>query len=682
MSPSRNSPCPCNSGKKYKQCCGRIENTPATATHEPPQSNVPAEQLMQLAELMNTGRFAQLEARSRQMTQTYPNEGVVWQLLAVSLSAQAKDALAALQIAAELLPNDAVAQLNLGNALGRSGRTNEAITYYRRALQINPSFAEAHSNLGNALLQAKSYQEAIASFREAIQLKPEFSQAHNALGNVLRELGQFENAIECYQRAVNLQSNFAEAHGNLGAALSAIGKVNEAIASYRRAIQLAPNLIEVHVNLGNVLREITLLDEAIASYQRALSINPNFVGAHLGIATALRLQGQTSLADARCQQVLDRLPQSAVAMQVLAEIRADQGKFSEAGALFRQVLQLDPLCTEAWNSFARIHKFTEQDDTLMQRAQQITTQSLLPRQELYVRYALGKYFDDIKEFDAAFSHYHRANELTKMLRLPHIQQQVTDSTNLMIKAFNKDAFTRLHEGGSDQDRPVFIVGMLRSGTSLAEQILASHPQVFGAGELLFWSGIASKMDFSQISAPSTIAKIKTAATQYLESLRKLSADAVRVIDKMPTNFLFMGLIHAALPNARFIHMQRNPADTCLSIYFQHFETSLTYANDLHDLAHYYREYLRLMQHWREIIPPHSLLEVPYESLVEQPELWSRKMVGFIGLPWDERCLNFDLANRTVLTASKWQVRQKINNKSVDRWRNYEKFIGPLRELLR
>jgi hypothetical protein len=235
-------------------------------------------------------------------------------------------------------------------------------------------------------------------------------------------------------------------------------------------------------------------------------------------------------------------------------------------------------------------------------------------------------------------------------------------------------------------RPVFIVGMLRSGTSLAEQILASHPAVFGAGELTFW-GAASAANIAGAAAVNASAiDISDAALvrlgeDYLRLLHGLSADALRVVDKLPTNFLFLGLIHAALPHARIIHMRRNPIDTCLSIYFQHFEAANTYVNDLEDLAHYYREYRRLMRHWRTVLPAGVMLEVPYEGLVLDLPVWSRRLLDFIELPWDPRCLDFHQTARTVVTASRWQVRQKISTSSVERWRHYEKYIGPLKSLL-
>jgi hypothetical protein len=223
--------------------------------------------------------------------------------------------------------------------------------------------------------------------------------------------------------------------------------------------------------------------------------------------------------------------------------------------------------------------------------------------------------------------------------------------------------------------------MPRSGTTLAEQILASHPKVAGAGELPFWNDAAAGYKSTALDGGTSGSMTSKLAEDYMRLLADLAPDALRVIDKMPANFLFLGLIHAALPNARILHMRRNPIDTCLSIYFQHFEVAYSYANDLEDLAHYFTEYSRVMEHWRSMLPENAILDVSYEGLVEDQEAWSRKMLEFIGLPWDPICLDFHRTDRTVITASKWQVRQKISKSSVGRWRNYEQFVGPLLHLM-
>jgi hypothetical protein len=231
--------------------------------------------------------------------------------------------------------------------------------------------------------------------------------------------------------------------------------------------------------------------------------------------------------------------------------------------------------------------------------------------------------------------------------------------------------------GNESARPVLVVGMPRSGTTLAEQILAAHPAVFGAGELLYWGSTAVRKAASQLIRGGAGKSLRDLADDYLRLLAIRSPEALRVVDKLPNNFIRLALIHAALPNARIIHMRRDPIDTCLSIYFQDFHVTNTFANSLDDLSHYYLEYLRLMAHWRSILPAERLLEVPYEGLTQDQEEWSRRMVEFIDLPWDPACLEYHRSERAILTFSKWQARQKIHRRSVERWRHYEPFIGPL-----
>jgi len=220
--------------------------------------------------------------------------------------------------------------------------------------------------------------------------------------------------------------------------------------------------------------------------------------------------------------------------------------------------------------------------------------------------------------------------------------------------------------------------MPRSGTSLVEQILAAHPAVHGAGELGFWEMAAPR--FAGANPAQAAPLLRQAGEDYLALLGSYSSDAERITDKMPANFRHLGLIHAAFPRARIIHVQRHPIDTCLSIYFRQFGMVMNYANDLDDLAHYHSLYRRLMAHWQALLPPGTLLEVPYEALVREQETWTRKLLDFAGLSWDARCLDFHEVERSVNTASNWQVRQKMNAGSVERWRRYEAHLGALRKI--
>jgi tetratricopeptide (TPR) repeat protein len=569
--------------------------------------------LRALVAMLEAGRHADLEYAALELLKQYPDSGVLWQLLGASQRARDIDALPALRRAAELLPLDAAAHNNLANALSGADRLDEAMASYQRALELRPGFLEAHYNLGHALADSGKLEPAIDSYRHAVEINPDFADGWQSLGVVLRDLDRLEEAVACY----------------------------------RRALALAPGDAQMHLDLG----------------------------------LALRLQGRTEQAEQSCRRALELDPSSAATVVVLAEAQADLGRFHEAEALYRRATALEPEGPEAWAGLTRLRRMTPADAGWLAEAQRMAGSGLPPRREVPLRYAIGKYFDDTQDYAQAFENFHRANELTKSYRAPHDRDALRRGVDAVIGQHDPRWLQRrcaaVREADAQSMRPVFIVGMLRSGTSLAEQILASHPQVYGAGELTFWSRAAARL---RVAGEPGARELEGLAQEYLAQLAALARDALRVIDKMPANFQHLGLIHAALPNARIIHMRRDPIDTCLSIYFQHFEATHSYATDLEDLAHAYQQYRRLMQHWRQLLPRDVLLEVPYEDLVQQQESWSRRMIAFIGLDWDPRCLEFERTERTVITASKWQVRQKINVASVARWRHYEKCIAPLRVL--
>jgi tetratricopeptide (TPR) repeat protein len=505
--------------------------------------------------------------------------------------------------------------------------------------------------------------------------------AHIKRGDALARDGRLHEAIACYQQALSISADIAEAHFNMGNALIDLGRPAEAVACYARVLAIQPDSAEAHHNLGNAWRSQERLDQAIDCYRRALELQPDFAVAYASLGTALRLAGRGSEAEASFSYALELTPDSAKVCAELAELRADQGQIAPAEELYRRAILLDAKCTEAWVGLARLRKQSRDDRVWLTEAQLIVRSGLPPRKELLMRYAVGKAMDDIGEYQLAFSNYRRANELSKRHMIPYDRPRLTQLVDLIIQNQTADWLQRAAKNGVRSDRPVFILGMLRSGTTLAEQILASHSAVIGAGELPYWNAAIESSGLEVMAGGATDQPLADLARRYLESLPVGSSDTRRVIDKTPGNFLHLGLIHAALPEARFIHMRRHPVDTCLSIYFQHLETFHTYACDLDDLAHYYTQYRRLMQHWHTVLPAAVILEVPYEDLVADTESCSRRMLDFIGLPWDPHCLDFHRTERTILTASKSQVRRVIDNSAVGRWRAYQKFIDPLLGLI-
>ncbi len=701
--PGRNDPCPCGSGKKYKKCC-------AVGTSAAP----PRLDLAHLFALNNSGRFPELETEAWSLIKTYRDSGMLWKLLSGALWQQGRDALPALEMAAKMLPNDAEAHANLGIVHRARGRLDEAEASHRRAIGINPDYAEAHNNLGSVLRDLGRLDEAVKSYRRALAAKPNFALAHNNLGNVLLELARPEQAAESYRSAIAIKPDDVDAYNNLGNALRDLGRVEDAAASYRQAMARNPGSAQVHNNLGNALfdlgqpeaavqsylraleikplfakahsnlasayRELARLDEAEACYRRALALEPNQAEIRTNLGIVQRLLGRPADAEESCGLALASNPKSPVAIAFRAELHADRGQFADAESLYRRVIAIEPDSPHAWAGLAAIRKMTGADRGWITEAVRIAGQRLRPREEVHLRYAIGKYFDDVRDYEAAYTHYRCANELTKTYRPAHDRRHLAQTFDFVAQVYGRDWINQAAAHANNSLRPVFIVGTPRSGTSLAEQILASHPAVFGAGELSFWKTTSPKVAAAMIEGRPVGEVLPSVTEEYLRLQAGLSAEALRVVDKMPANFAYLGLIHAAFPRARIIHMQRNPIDACLSIYFQNFHLAHSYANDLGDLAHFYGEYLRIMEHWRSILPAGTILEVPYEELVQDQEVWSRKMVAFAGLPWDSSCLEFYRTDRSVSTFSKWQVRQRITKTSVERWRNYEKFVGPLLDL--
>jgi tetratricopeptide (TPR) repeat protein len=566
---------------------------------------------------------------------------------------------------------DAVTWKTRGDSLAEAARLQEAVSCYQQALKVQPAFVEAHNNLGNALVRLARFDEALGCYQQVVRLRPDIAEPYSNLSRVLLDLKRYDEAIAAGTRAVQINPRLAEAHANLGNALLDSDRVREAIASYHKALALDANYPEVHNSLGNAERSQAMFDRAIAHYHRAVALNPRYAEAHADLGATLRLMGRTSEAEDSCGRALAFDPGNVAAMATLAEIQVDQGQFGAAQELLQQVVKQAPGHVEAWVSLGRVRRMTAADGDWRDGVLKLLDQPLRPRERVSLNYALGKYFDDTGEFGRAFAHYDQANVLSRSLVPKHDRIQTRNETDRLIAQFDRSSLATLSRQGNPSTRPVFVVGMPRSGTSLAEQILASHPQVRGAGELTWWHRAAHATDRQ---------RLHDLADTYLQLLSRVSPDALRVVDKMPTNFLALGAIHAALPRARIIHMRRHPIDTCLSIYFQDFGANISYANDLTDLASFYREYERIMQHWREVLPPEALLEVPYEELVAAQEHWSRRMIEFTGLAWDPQCLQFHTTSRSVVTASKWQVRQPLNSGSIQRWRHYETCIQPLLSL--
>jgi tetratricopeptide (TPR) repeat protein len=492
-----------------------------------------------------------------------------------------------------------------------------------------------------------------------------------------QERKEYAETVVVYTELDALLPRRPEILNNLGVALFGVGRYREAEQRYREALAIDPDLPHTLCNLATLLQADP--EESASCVRRALEIDPRFPGARTKLGLLLQSAGRDREAEVAFQEALESFPNDAVAWVGLAHGRRARGRFEEAEHLIREALQLDPNLPAAWAALQSVRRMTAADSEWCEAAEKLAGSGLALWEESELRFALGKYYDDIRNFERAFENFKRGNELLKSVARDYLRVEHAALADETIRTYSRAALAKREPGGCDSARPVFVIGMPRSGTSLLEQIIASHPAAQGAGELDFWLRAARADPGMRRRIPGGQQR-KRLAGEYVDFLEHRFPTAARIVDKAPENAHFVGLIHAALPKARIISMRRHPIDVCLSCYFQRFSTALRYTMDLSDLAAYYRTHRRLMAHWREALPSGALLEVPYEELVADQEGWTRKILDFLELEWDPRCLSFHETERTVNTASAWQVRQRLYGHSVDRWRNYQKFIGPLEAL--
>ena len=504
-------------------------------------------------------------------------------------------------------------------------------------------------------------------------------QVHTLLarGNELLAKGDSAAAARCFEELLRLDPGHAVARNNLGAALCNLGRYTEAEAQFRRAIALKEKFADPHNNLGTVLRWQGRVRESETSLRRALKLKPAYVDAQINLSTTLLPLHREREAKTLLEKVLRSAPRNVTALVSMGQIAAHEGRFAEAEELFRRAAEIDPQSALAWAAQVSLRKMTRADADWLKRAEKIAAAGIAPQDEATLRYATGKYCDDVGDYPKAFLNYQRANELQKIAAQPYSKEGRSAFVDDIRRVYTREALARAAPGGSDSQRPVFVVGMPRSGTSLVEQIIASHPSARGAGELAFWSDAMRKHEQNLRGEAIADPLRKKLADSYLQVLAAQAPDGTRVVDKATFNTDYLGVIRVVLPKARVIYVRRDPIDSCLSCYFQQFPPDVNFAMDLADLAHFYAEHQRLLAHWRAVLPPGFMLEVPYAELLAQQELWTRKIVEFLGLEWDARCLDFTSTQRTVLTSSYWQVRQKMYKTSLGRWHHYEKFISPL-----
>jgi tetratricopeptide (TPR) repeat protein len=636
--------------------------------------------------LKDGGNLDEAIACYRRALELKPGFAAAHNNLGVALKEQGKldEAVACYRRAVELTPDYASAHNNLGNALKAQGNSDEALACYRRALELKPHFAAARNSLVAAFMAQGKLDEAVACCRRALELQPDDATAHNNLGNVLKEQGKLEEAAACYRRALELEPDDAAVHNNLGVVFTEQGKLDEAIACCRRTLELKPDDATAHNNLGNAMKVRGNLDEALACYRRALQLRPDFAAAHNNLSIALRDQGKVDEAVACCRRALELKPDYAEAHNNLGVMSEQIGDLPGAEACFRAALWHNPRFALAHYRLADFLGGTLPEKDLAAQRRLLKEKDLPDAQRLLLHFGLAHVLDARGEYTEAAAHLDRGNalQLSEWHKSGHKYNPSEHElfVTRMIEVCTPDFFERLRGFGLESELPVFVVGLPRSGTTLIEQILASHPQVFGAGEItlvgdtmaaLGGEGTNTIEGLGRLNRPT----VRHLASQHLERLRALDRAALRIVDKMPENYLFLGLLARLFPRAKLIHCRRDLRDVAVSCWMTHFR-DIRWASDQQHIVSRFHQYQRIMEHWQKVLPV-PVLEVDYAETVADLEGAARKLVAWCGLAWEPKCLEFYQAKRPVRTASAVQVRQPVFTTSVGRWKHYEQALASL-----
>jgi len=620
--------------------------------------------------------------------------------------------------------DDAVEFFSAGKAAHQAGRLNEAIALYKRAIETRPDYAEAHNNLGNVLGEAKRHEEAAASLARAAELRPELAAIHSNLGLALARLGRFEEAAASHRRALALQPDLAEAHNNLAMALKELGRPEEALTHYRRAIKLKQGIAAFHHNLANALSVLRRYDEALSSFQHAIALNPKLAGAHdsLGVALMALDRGEEAVASFRRAIEIDAA-QASFHLDLAGALQ-DLERFAEAEEAYARAVALAPDMAaahasrglalleagrrpEALESFERAiaaepdapaaYYYRQRASERVPGEGEVATLEALaaasagktPQERYGFHFALGDAYEAQGNFASAFEHFRIGNELRRGL-VDYNEETVRERLQRSQRIFTAARIADHANEGSQSEQPIFIVGLARSGSTLLEQILASHPQVAGGGERPILAKLLSvvRLDerppaaFPDYVAELRLGDLRLLGDRYAGLLAANQPAVPRLLDKYLANYAYLGMIRMMLPRARILHIRRDPRDALVSAYCQPFSgNAQPQSYDLGELGRHYRLYAGMMDHWRKVLVEGSLLEVRYEALVDDLEGSLRPILDYCGLPWDERCLSFHETRRAVRSASLDQVRRRLYRSSIGRWRHFEAHLGPLLEAL-
>ena len=569
---------------------------------------------------------------------------------------------------------------NYGAVANLRGMPQEAEASSRFAIELNPDYGEAYNNLAVSLEVQGRLAEAEDACRDAIRLTPGNADARVNMGNLLSRKGELGAAVESYGVAIDLAPAHAMAHANLGSALRQRGELEGAEAACRRAIEINPAYAEAHNNLGNVLMAAGDRGGAVLAFRQAITFKPEYPEAHANLGGALYVLDRFADAEAAYRGLLEMIPDWPEALNGLGVVLLAGSRLEEAEKCFRRAAEAKPELSQA--VYNLVSSGAQMDDGQISAIEaRLAGEGLAGSDRIDFHFALGQLYDAKGDADAAFTHFRSGNDLRRAGLAAQGHVFDAEDHDRLVERIIEASPPGFFEGrqGLADERPVFIVGMPRSGTTLVEQIAASHPDVFGAGEGSAIADMVSRLPGDYPGNMEALEDPEALARAYMERLQSLAPDSSRIIDKTPFNFLYLGLIARLFPEARIVHCRRDAMDTGLSCYFQNFVAPHPWSTELGDISRYLGAEARLMEHWQAVLPM-PIFEIRYEDLIADQEGESRRLIDALGLPWDAACLAFHENKRWVRSASNWQVRRPLHGGSVGRWKAYESFLGPLERI--
>jgi tetratricopeptide (TPR) repeat protein len=581
-------------------------------------------------------------------------------------------------------PENIQATLLLGISQARCGNLSPALHHLSKVFEKDRQSYYASFWLSLVARSLKLSNLAIEAARRCVSLRPMSSEAHGQLGVCLLDDRYLQDAERTLRTAIELAPQTPQLLCSLAHCLSLRWLSPEAAKEIQQALELCGPNFEYLLRWGAAMLSETNWPGALAFGRKALELNPSSVAATILVARALMEVQRGAEASQLIQTCADRGSTDPELFSLWGTVLQSLGQISEAGICFQRSLEINP--SQGFAFFAILHnrRVTADDDSLLEQMRCLLAKNDLgAREQSELHYGLGKAEEDTGRFREAMYHYDHANAIDYRIKFGQNQfdrQVAREQTRWAVEQFSTNRLEEAKEDGLLDDTPIFIVGMMRSGTTLLEQILSSHPQVGAGGEQVFWPNNwreAMHADGRIINHRA----LRPLAERYLAALRAAAPGFRKVVDKMPINYSGVGIIHSALPKAKFIHIKRHAVDNCLSIYATPNRASVTYAHDRDNIVFAYRQYLEVTDHWRKALPQESFKEISYEDLVSHSEKIVRDMIEVIGLEWDYRCLRHQDNARTVLTPSVWQVRQPIYRTSIARWRKFEPWLGPFADLL-